>query len=594
MGLVLDPLLVATANGRAHSPYQTFRWNTGGTAYEFATGVWTDQSYSDPSWLTAIAGSKVSGNISGNAATATLAASATALANGRTIAITGDLAYTSPAFDGTGNVTAAGTLATVNANVGTFGDATHVPAVTVNAKGLVTAVSSTAITAPTAANPTASVGLTAVNGSASTFLRSDGAPALDQSIAPTWTGQHTFNLPVLVPGTSDATGRILLRNRLTFQGVLAAKAAFLAENHYYDGTNDLRIDTTSPAARIIIRNDGASGSLAGTFNFERVAAGANPITWTSLLRIDDTGGATFTSSNANALTVGPNGTTNPAFNVVTNVSSAATGLSVTGNAAGSGVTLTALGGTNEDISLVPKGTGAVKVPAGAQASPSIKFGSTSGLYGSGFGVYFTYNSNGTYAGFDGNGVTASSAAGFAFSSTTAATGTVDGGLFRLAPKVGQFGDGGQNANGWLVDQGSPHRVTTQVDATTTTLATVTGTSTAVIAGRSYTIRGELPITADATGGYKLALSGTATATAVWYDVTVITEGSPATVERSARKTSLGSSHSGTLGTAVKAVVTGEITVNAAGTILAQFAQAAANGTSSVLVGSWLELRDTGS
>lgn len=38
------------------------------------------------------------------------------------------------------------------------------------------------------ANPTASVGLTAVNGSASTYLRSDGAPALDQTIVPTMTG----------------------------------------------------------------------------------------------------------------------------------------------------------------------------------------------------------------------------------------------------------------------------------------------------------------------------------------------------------------------------------------------------------------------
>lgn len=43
------------------------------------------------------------------------------------------------------------------------------------------------------ANPTASVGLTAVNGSASTFMRSDGAPALSQSISPTWTGNHVFS-----------------------------------------------------------------------------------------------------------------------------------------------------------------------------------------------------------------------------------------------------------------------------------------------------------------------------------------------------------------------------------------------------------------
>jgi hypothetical protein len=50
----------------------------------------------------------------------------------------------------------------------------------------------------TGANPTASVGLTAVNGVATTFLRSDGAPALSQSISPTWTGSHLFNgIPVL-------------------------------------------------------------------------------------------------------------------------------------------------------------------------------------------------------------------------------------------------------------------------------------------------------------------------------------------------------------------------------------------------------------
>lgn len=44
-----------------------------------------------------------------------------------------------------------------------------------------------------AGNPTASIGLAAVNGSASTYMRSDGAPALSQAIAPTWTGAHIFS-----------------------------------------------------------------------------------------------------------------------------------------------------------------------------------------------------------------------------------------------------------------------------------------------------------------------------------------------------------------------------------------------------------------
>lgn len=42
------------------------------------------------------------------------------------------------------------------------------------------------------ANPSAAVGLAAINGVAATFMRSDAAPPLDVSIAPTWTGVHTF------------------------------------------------------------------------------------------------------------------------------------------------------------------------------------------------------------------------------------------------------------------------------------------------------------------------------------------------------------------------------------------------------------------
>jgi len=79
------------------------------------------------------------GNLTG------LASSATQLATGRTVAITGDLTYTSGSFNGTGNVTGTGTLATVNSNVGSFGSQTLIPVVTVNAKGLVTAVTTAAV-----------------------------------------------------------------------------------------------------------------------------------------------------------------------------------------------------------------------------------------------------------------------------------------------------------------------------------------------------------------------------------------------------------------------------------------------------------------
>lgn len=45
----------------------------------------------------------------------------------------------------------------------------------------------------TTANPTATVGTSAVNGSSSNCMRSDAAPAINLTMAPTWTGAHTFN-----------------------------------------------------------------------------------------------------------------------------------------------------------------------------------------------------------------------------------------------------------------------------------------------------------------------------------------------------------------------------------------------------------------
>lgn len=75
----------------------------------------------------------------------------------------------------------------------------------------------------TGGNPTALVGLTAVNGAASTFIRSDGAPALDQSIVPTWSGAHTFKL-------SDAgTGNLVVPVTLAHSSSAAAAASFGVE-----------------------------------------------------------------------------------------------------------------------------------------------------------------------------------------------------------------------------------------------------------------------------------------------------------------------------------------------------------------------------
>jgi hypothetical protein len=69
------------------------------------------------------------------------APTATKWTTARDLSLTGDGTATLQSVDGTANVSAALTLATVNSNVGTFGTQTAIPVVTVNAKGLVTAVS---------------------------------------------------------------------------------------------------------------------------------------------------------------------------------------------------------------------------------------------------------------------------------------------------------------------------------------------------------------------------------------------------------------------------------------------------------------------
>ena len=88
--------------------------------------------------------SKVYADLIGNADTAT------AWKTARNLSLTGDATATFNNVDGTQNVSTAITLATVNATVGTFGDAVTVPTITVNGKGLITEIIQTVI--PTATN----------------------------------------------------------------------------------------------------------------------------------------------------------------------------------------------------------------------------------------------------------------------------------------------------------------------------------------------------------------------------------------------------------------------------------------------------------
>ncbi len=121
----------------------------------------------------------------------------------------------------------------------------------------------TALSALTA-NPTGTVGLTAVNGSATTFMRSDGAPALSQAIVPTWTGQHTFQAVTLfADGTAAAPG-------ISFPGDPNTGAFRAGPDNFAISTGGvyrLSVGTTySEFTNILVLSDGSVSAPSYSFN----------------------------------------------------------------------------------------------------------------------------------------------------------------------------------------------------------------------------------------------------------------------------------------------------------------------------------------
>ena len=155
------------------------------------------------------------GSISGNAGTATKWATA------RNLSLTGDGTATLTSVDGSANVSAALTLATVNTNVGAF------TKLTVNGKGLVTAAvqaSLTDISAPTADFSFGGFKLTNLadpvnNTDATTKQYVDSvAQGLDvkASVIAATTGNITLSALQAIDGISVAAGdRVLVKNQST-------------------------------------------------------------------------------------------------------------------------------------------------------------------------------------------------------------------------------------------------------------------------------------------------------------------------------------------------------------------------------------------
>ena len=173
-------------------------------------------------------------------------AQANGLTTARTIAITGDLTYTSPAFDGTGNVTATGTLATiVGLTPNSYGSGSQVATFTVDAKGRITGAANTSITGINASSVSAA-------GADTQVQYNDGTTFAGKS---TFTFQKTTDLLTVSKLSLTGTGSATV-GQLTFGGTT---------NNWIDfgtlGVAAPSFSTRSVGTKIVLYNS-VSGSQA--------------------------------------------------------------------------------------------------------------------------------------------------------------------------------------------------------------------------------------------------------------------------------------------------------------------------------------------
>lgn len=226
------------------------------------------------------------------------AAKATIFATGRTLGITGDATWTSPSFNGSANVTAALTLATV-ASAGTTGSSTAIPVITINAKGLTTSITTVAVVAPagTLSGNTLAAGVTASS------LTSVGA----------LNGLTVINTATITNVAGMAGDEAILRLSTTSINWGSAQAAMIRAHLINATTGANRLDfslLSNGAGNDIVRLsiDGETGVVSAPYGFSGTLSGS--ITATALSITDANTrifsasttlarGYTFSSPNSN-------------------------------------------------------------------------------------------------------------------------------------------------------------------------------------------------------------------------------------------------------------------------------------------------------
>jgi hypothetical protein len=231
-----------------------------------------------------------------------------------------------PTFGGTGVNNGANTI-TLGGNVSTGGALTVSGAfgttITVTGTTSVTLPTSGTLLSTTTAfgNPTSpGVNLTGANGVATTGMRSDAILVLDQTIAPTWTGQHSWNIARTVASAVGANLDDLnvVASTSTVTGTTGPITKLGKVSFYRPTFTDASAVTVTDAATLYIDNSPlAAGSLtitnpwsilvnAGNVKFAGTANNVGTITvgtWNGSV-IGSAFGGTGVNNGTNTLTLG--------------------------------------------------------------------------------------------------------------------------------------------------------------------------------------------------------------------------------------------------------------------------------------------------
>jgi len=327
--------------------------------------------------------------------------------------------------DATGDLTSGDiglTLATVNANVGTFGSASTIPIVTVNAKGLITAISQTAFTgtAPLA---------TSLAGGSTGSLPYQSATGVTSFLSSGTTSQVLIGSPTAPSWSNTPT--------LTGTNFTGIPNGALTNNSLTIGSTNIALGATSTtlAGLTSVTSTAFTGALTGAASLNVLKAGD---TITGTLNIS-AGGMTIGTSGGQVLSSDDNNANSSNFRVNTVTKNTALyafdvarsgttvgGIKIDGSALFTTVNATTFTGSGSGLTNIPSGA-LSNIPNSALTNSSVTIGSTNIALGatSTTLVGLTSVTSSSFVGaLTGNASTATVLAiGRTFSLSTDATGT---------------------------------------------------------------------------------------------------------------------------------------------------------------------------